>query len=209
MLDALTYQEMLRNIARNSERYGIENDTIGILFTRPDLETGRNILNSLEYYHFRKGKSINFYLPGYGAYWDDAYPDRKVVTEIDGVRWYFSNEMFVRFEENMERYSSWRYSGESELLLLEYKNHRISFENMMQFYLDQMLRDKVIFSIHNFFEKLFRLCQDKETLNEISGSFRCDKAKQITSNRILEKIPMGLGEIFTQEKYFCIKDMEN
>lgn len=102
---------MLRNIARNSERYGIENDTIGILLTRPDLETGRDILNSLEYYHFWMGNSINFYLPGYGAYWDDTYPDRKVVTEIDGVKWYFSNEMFVRFEENMERYSSWKYSG--------------------------------------------------------------------------------------------------
>lgn len=209
MSDALTYQEMLRNIARNSERYGIENDTIGILFTRPDLETGRDILNSLEYYHFRTGKSINFYLPGYGAYWDDTYPDRKVVTEVDGVKWYFSNEMFVRFEENVERYSSWRYSGESKLLLLEYKNHRISFENIMQFYLDQMLRDKIIFSIHNFFEQLFRLCKNKETLNEISGSFGRNKARQITSNHILEKIPMGLGKIFTQEKYFCVKYMKN
>ncbi len=206
MLDALTYQEMLKNIERNSERYGIKNDTIGILLTRPDLETGRDILNSLEYYHFRTGKSINFYLPGYGAYWDDTYPDRKVVTEIDGVKWYFSNEMFVRFEENIERYSSWKYSGESELLLLEYKNNRISFENMMQFYLDQMLRDKVIFSIHNFFEQLFRLCKDKETLIEISGSLGRDKARQITLNRILEKIPMGLGEIFTQEKYFCVRN---
>lgn len=72
-----------------------------------------------------------------------------------------------------------------------------------------MLRDKVIFSIHNFFEQLFRLCKDKETLNKISDSFGRNKARQITSNHILEKIPMGLGEIFTQKKYFCVKDMEN
>lgn len=41
MLDALTYQEMLKNIKGNIERYGIENDTIGILITRPDLDTGK------------------------------------------------------------------------------------------------------------------------------------------------------------------------
>lgn len=56
------------------------------------------ILNSLEYYHFRTGHSINFYLPGYGAYWtEEEYPDGKVVTEIAGVKWSFSNQRFVEF----------------------------------------------------------------------------------------------------------------
>ena len=64
MLDALTYQEMLKHIKWNVEQYGIEDDTIGILITRPDLTTGESILNSLEYFHFRTGKTINFYLPG-------------------------------------------------------------------------------------------------------------------------------------------------
>lgn len=38
------------------------------------------------YYHFRTGHSINFYLPGYGAYWtEEEYPDGKVVAEIATV----------------------------------------------------------------------------------------------------------------------------
>lgn len=58
MLDALTYQEMLRNIKQNMEYWGVKDDIIGILITRPDLNTGKNILDSLEYYHFRTGQLI-------------------------------------------------------------------------------------------------------------------------------------------------------
>ena len=208
MLDALTYQEMLKNIKGNIERYGIENDTIGILITRPDLDTGKSILKSLEYFHFRTGKTINFYLPGYGAYWNDTYPDGKVVTEINRVKWSFSNEMFTEFLSDLEKYSKWKYSGESELLLIDFKKGILSFDKIMQFHLDNMIRDNVIYSVHQFFEQLFRVCQDKETLNQVSNAFGLDKAKQITKERILDKLPVGLGNIFTQEKYFCVRNME-
>ena len=208
MLDALTYQEMLKHIKGNIERYGIENDTIGILITRPDLHTGKSILNSLEYFHFRTGKTINFYLPGYGAYWNDTYPDGKIVTEINGVKWSFSNEMFTEFLSDLEKYSKWKYSGESELLLVDFKKGILSFDKIMQFHLDNMIRDNVIYSVHQFFEQLFRVCQDKETLNQVSNAFGLDKAKQITKERILDKLPVGLGNIFTQEKYFCVRNME-
>ena len=53
MFDALTYQEMLKEIKKNSEKYGITDDVVAILITRPDLATGKDILNSLEYYHFK------------------------------------------------------------------------------------------------------------------------------------------------------------
>lgn len=199
---------MLKNIKGNVERYGIEDDVIGILITRPDLDSGKSIINSLEYFHFRTGKTINFYLPGYGAYWNDSYPDGKIVTEINGVRWYFSNGMFTEFVSDLEKYSKWEYSGESELLLVDLKKGNFSFDKMMQFHLDNMLRDKVIYSVHSFFEQLFRVCQDEDTLNQVSNSFGLDKVKQITKERILDKLPIGLGDIFTQEKYFCVRNMQ-
>lgn len=91
MFDALTYQEMLKEIKKNSEKYGITDDVVAILITRPDLATGKDILNSLEYYHFRTGHSINFYLPGYGAYWtEEEYPDGKVV-KVFTCRSYWSH----------------------------------------------------------------------------------------------------------------------
>lgn len=56
MLEAITYQNMLRDI--NSDE--IKEDTIGILITRPDLEVGKSILNSLNYFHHLSGNNTNF-----------------------------------------------------------------------------------------------------------------------------------------------------
>lgn len=78
MFDVFTYQIMLEEINRNARKKGVLNDSIGILITRPKLPMGKDILNSLEYYHFRTGKSVNFYLPGYGVYWNSDYPDSKL-----------------------------------------------------------------------------------------------------------------------------------
>ena len=47
MLEAITYQDVLNYIKNNR----LSEDTIGILITRPDLDTGKSILKSLNYYH--------------------------------------------------------------------------------------------------------------------------------------------------------------
>ena len=207
MFDALTYQIMLEEINRNAREKGVLNDTIGILITRPELPTGKDILSSLEYYHFRTGKSVNFYLPGCGAYWNSGYPDRNIVTTINNVDWSFSSQMFAQFIEELEKYSKWQYSGESELLLVELKEGILSYETTMQFYLDKMIRDSTIDSVEQFFEDLFRICKHKDTLKQISNTFGVDKAKQVSLDMLLENLPLGLGNLFTQEKYFCVKNM--
>ena len=209
MFEALTYQIMLREISENVEKYGILDDRIGILITRPDLPTGKYILDSLEYFHFRTGKSLNFYLPSYGAYWPNSeYPDGKVVTTIDGVNWSFSNQMFAQFISELETYSKWSYSGESELLLIELNNGILSYKNVMVFHLDNMIRDNVIKSIYSFFEQLFRICLDKETLDQISNSLGYNKLKQLSKKKTLNSFPFGLGKVFMQEKYFCVRNMQ-
>lgn len=209
MFDALTYQEMLKEIKKNSEKYGITDDVVAILITRPDLATGKDILNSLEYYHFRTGHSINFYLPGYGAYWtEEEYPDGKVVTEIAGVKWSFSNQRFVEFIEDMEKYSKWRYSGESDLIFAEVKNGRLSYERAMEFHLDNMLRDKAIISVNQFFEKIVRIGQEGRSMNQIGNKLGIDKGKQVVFDALLEKMPMHMGDVIKQEKYFCVKNIQ-
>ena len=209
MFEALTYQMMLKDINKNAQEKGVLDDSVGILITRPELPTGKDILNSLEYYHFRTGKSVNFYLPGYGAYWNSTdYPDKKIVTTIDNVNWSFSSRMFTLFIEDLEKYLKWQYSGESELLLVGLKEGMLSYEKVMQFYLDKMIRDGVIYSVNHFFEDLFRICKNREALNQISNTLGTNKIKQVSINALLEKLPLGLGKIFTQEKYFCVKNME-
>lgn len=152
---------------------------------------------------------MNFYLAGYGAYWPNSeYPDGKIVSVIDGVNWSFSNQKFVQFISELEKYSKWSYSGESELLLIELKNGILSYKNVMLFHLDNMIRDNVIQSIHLFFEQLFRICANKETMNQISNALGNNKLKQISKEKILENIPLEMGKVFMQQKYFCVKNIQ-
>lgn len=202
MFEAITYQNMLMDINRNQ----IKDDTIGILITRPDLEVGKSILNSLNYYHHLSGHNTNFYLPGYGAYWYGTYPDGQVVTKINGTDWSYSDQMFVGFINDLQNYSRWKYSGESELLMLEYKDGILSYDNMMQFYLENMMRDRVIVSVASFFQQLLDTCKEKKSLKEISNTFGKDKLIQVTKETVLNNIPSSLVNVFTQEKYFCVRN---
>ena len=173
------------------------------------MATGKDILNSLEYYHFRTGHSINFYLPGYGAYWtEEEYPDGKVVTEITGVKWSFSNQRFVEFIEDMEKYSKWRYSGESDLIFAEVKNGILSYERAIEFHLDNMLRDEEIISVNQFLEKIVRIGQEGRSMNQIGNKLGIDRGKQVVFDALLEKMPMHMGDVIKQEKYFCVKNIQ-
>ena len=204
MLEAVTYQQMLTNISCNEMR----EDMIGILITRPELNVGKEILESLNYYHHLSGKNKNFYLPGYGAYWYGTYPDGRVVARIDCVEWSFSDRMFIDFINELENYSTWKYSGESELLMLQYKNGILSYDNMMRFYLDEMLRDGAIVSIPTFFQQLFRILNKSETVNEASNILVGNKMIQIPKDLIMDNVPTIFSKIFTQEKHFCVGNYE-
>lgn len=72
----------------------------------------------------------------------------------------------------------------------------------------EMIRDGVIYSVDQFFEDLFRICKDKDSLNQISNAFGMNKAKQVSIDVLLDKLPLGLRNAFIQEKYFCVKNME-
>lgn len=204
MLEAITYQQMLQAI-KNSK---IQEDIIGILMTRPDLKVGKSILDSINYYHHATGNNLNFYLPGYGAYWYGQYSDGKEVCQIDGVTWSYSDKMFVEFINDLQKYSTWIYSGESELLLIEYREGRLYYDEMIRFYLENMMRDNVIFSIPAFFHQLFRICKKNDKLEQVSNTLGREQLIKVTKTTILDNVPSMLKNVCAQEKYFCVGNYE-
>lgn len=205
MLEAITYDSMLENI----KEHKIEQDTIGILLTRPTSKTGKDIVETLPYYHHRSGQSINFYLPGYGAYWYGAYPDEKNVTMIDGTQWSFSNQKYVEFIEAIEEHSRWKYSGESELLLIEYANGKLDYSNVLKFHLDAMLRDEAIPSINVFFESIFRYASRQKNLTQISDITGLKTLGQIMMDCILAELPKLFNGVIKKERHYLINDYAN
>ena len=202
MLEAITYDSMLENI----EEHGIEQDTIGILLARPTSKAGKDIVGTLPYYHHRSGKSMNFYLPGYGAYWYGDYPDEKNVAVIDDIRWSFSNQKYVEFIEALENHSRWEYSGESELLLIEYTNGKLDYSKVLRFHLDAMLRDNAIPSVNVFFENIFRYASRRKNISQISDITGLKTLGQITMDQILEELPGLFNGVIKKGRHYRIND---
>lgn len=198
MLEAIVYDSMLKNI----EEHKIEQDTIGILLTRPTSKAGKDIVETLPYYHRRSGKSINFYLPGYGAYWHGVYPGEENVAIINGVDWSFSTQKYVEFIEALEEHSSWKYSGESELLLIEYTNGKLDYSNVLKFHLDEMLRDGAIPSINVFFENIFRYASQQKSLTWLSDITGLKTVRQVTIDCILGALPQLFGGVIKKGRHY-------
>ncbi len=202
MFEAITFDLMLENIRENS----INSDTIGILLARPKSDAGESIINNLPYYHHRSGYNINFYLPGYGAFWHEMYPDEIDVVKIEGNQWSFSNQKFVEFISCIEGKSQWKYSGESELLLVEFRNYFFSFSNVLRFHLDAMLRDGVVPSINAFFEGLFREISRGRSLSQISGAAGVKTLGQVTVESVMEVLPSFFGGFIKKGKHYIVHD---
>ncbi|MBE6651454.1 MAG: hypothetical protein E7613_09110 [Ruminococcaceae bacterium] len=203
MIDAITYEDMLKHILENE----LIEDTVGILFTRPDLCTGKDILESLNYYHHLTGGKINFYLPGYGAYWNGSdYPDRNTVTCIDGVDWLFSCKAFVDFVNDLEDVSKWEYSGESELLLISYHDKILDFSKTIVFYLDEMLRDETISSVSSFVTELNRRVKRNNSIMSISTFGASRRVSKEIVEEIIESMPKFISNPLCKGKHYLHRD---
>lgn len=203
MIEAITYADMLEHIRNND----LVEDTVGILLTRPDLQTGEEIMGSLNYYHHLTGYNINFYLPGYGAYWNDAeYPDMRFAADINGVSWSFSDKAFVSFVNTIENVSRWKYSGESELLLIPYHDKNLDYSNVAVFRLDAMLKDDAISSISNFITCLSRNAKHNNSVNSLALKGATKSVAKTLAQGLIDKALKDFPNPIRKGKHYICKN---
>ena len=203
MIEALTYKDMLDHIRKND----LVEDTIGILITRPSLATEKDIVGELEYYHHLTGHGINFYLPGYGAYWNpEEYPDMKVVTKIDRTEWSFSNKAFVEFINALEEISRWKYSGESELLLIPYHDGKLDFSSVAVFCLDAMLKDEAISSVSRFITELSRSVRRNNGVKSIAAKGVAKCVTKAIAQEMIDIFLKNVSKALKRGRHYVCKD---
>lgn len=188
---------------------------IGILLARPAHKIAREeILNDLENFHVKSGDSIDFFLPGYGAYWDDRYSkDKQVVATIRDTDWYFSNILFVQFVHELEKSIKWRYSGECELLLLSVDRNSsdsdpLSFSAGITINITELINDKLISSVANLFYKIFNAVGNNRdlSLRQLSNQLALANGQKAFFD-FLSIIPKadGLIQTYGRLKQYAVK----
>jgi phage pi2 protein 07 len=141
-------------------------EVVVILFANPNKPfVKNNILNDIAYANERSKRAINFFYAGYNDERKNGNPDEiEIEIEIDapkGKKWYFNVKTFIDFISRIENDSKWEYSGETELLLLDFRDGELHFDKSLVIWLDRDVREKRIYSVSNLFENIYRIVRSK------------------------------------------------
>ncbi len=160
MFGIVNFDEVIAITVNKCKNYSPDRERrmVGLLFLKPTSKlVAAEILASGEYFHARTGKEIDFFLPGYGP--RDWESDDKVFDiNIGETGFVLRMADFVSCIKSLQQDSTWKYSGETDLLLLDVivKNGALppafDTENVICCNLDSLIENGAITSIHGFLE---------------------------------------------------------
>lgn len=219
MLPAWNIEEIVATLAHAFERRypsgGIR--LVGLLFAPPESSLGKSeIIKSLDYFHHRSGNTIDFFCAGYRRYGQEKQfvVEREVTS--DSSPWYFNIIEFETLRKEIQKNSSWKYSGEADLILLNAtiseSSHDIALDwsSAVCCDLERMKKDKAIESTRRFFEDIFRFVDEYEGENpvwDLSDEHVFIKAKSGLKRLILSVLPRPLRELYSEAKHLVVRDI--
>lgn len=173
-----------------------------------------DIIKRFGYLDSRTGEKLHIYCAGYGAYWNDSYaPDKEdvgIAKYNNGVsfKWEFSQNRFALFVDELEQVTSWKYSGGTELILL---NSDADYSNCIIFKIEEMIKDKIIDSANEILEALIQ--HSRSETNSLS-KFSLNGAGKQTADEIVDSVVSCLPKpfetlrnIWKKGKHYTLVDM--
>jgi hypothetical protein len=205
MFAASTYEEIV-SIERNIENQ----EVVVFLFVKPNDQAALDIIKEFEYIHYNSGKYCSIYAIGYTNDFtkknDRNY--RKISSVLDSD-WYFSNKAFVEFKNALESRIGWKYSGETEVLVLQNNPGKIdplNFQNYIAIDINKGIREGYIDSFQLFMETLVRSSKSKVCVKTITRDLRKSRIsiKDIVKDTINDskKIPLPVKKIVSDRLFY-------
>lgn len=133
---------------------------LGLIFGRPTCKIFRDeLLPDRGYYNLRSGANIEFFYMGY------ANPDAEYLSVGHFDDNDFSETFFVSAVEDFEERTSWRYSGQSDLILLNSfftpkQAVRLDFRNVFAIQLEDAVDSRLIKSGKALLEDVMRTSRE-------------------------------------------------
>ena len=189
----------------------IENQEIVVfLFVKPNDQMALDIIKEFEYIHYNSDKYCSIYAIGYTDNFtkkNDRY--YKKVDFVLNSDWYFSNKAFVDFKNTLENRIGWKYSGETEVLILQNnpgKRDPLNFRNYVAIDVNKGIREGYIDSFQMFMEVLIRSSKSKVSTKGIISDLRQERIsiKSIVQDTISEckKVPTPIKKIVSDRLFY-------
>lgn len=184
---------------------------IGILFAPPYTKVaGERIVPRLGYLNARTAEYIHFFCAGYGGYGfaEDAIPIDKVrYSNGSVIPWGFSQHKFAEFVNDMETTTSWKYSGEADLILV---GSHLEFSDAIVYDIEAMLKDGAIDNPARLFEAIIAYARssgmDASTygLSDKEGLRRFGEA---ASGAIIDMLPKPFQKLWNRGVHYRVQNL--
>ncbi len=205
MFAASTYDEIIEY-----ERQIENQEIVVLLFVKPTSQDAVDIIREFEYIHYNSSKYCSIYAVGYSNdFQKQSDTHYRKIYEILNSDWYFSSKAFVEFKDNLEKRIKWKYSGETEILVLKNnpgKHDPLNFTNYIAIDVNKGLKEGYIDSFQRFMESLVRSAKSSVTAKEAMFEIRKSRVsvKEIILGAIddSKKIPNPAKKIIKDRLFY-------
>lgn len=205
MFAASTYDEIIQQ-----ERLIENKEIVVLLFVKPTNQAAIDIIQEFEYIHYNSSNYCSIYAIGYSNDFEKQTDKHyKKVSELLNSDWYFSNKAFVEFKNNLEERIKWKYSGETEILILQNnpgKTNALNFTNYVAVDLNKGLKEGYVDSFQRFMESLVRSAKSSVATKEVISDIRRSRVsvKNIVAEAIddCKKIPKPAKQIMKDRLFY-------
>ena len=180
-----------------------------ILFAPPFSAVGRDgVIPRLGYLDQRSGKAIHFYCAGYMGYAHKKdFPDMVEIgtmtyRDSTEIPWSFSQREYARFVGDFERRTTWRSSGEADLIVL---GPKVDYDDCLTFDFGRMVADGAILGSSELFEALIRYAEAHPAGTPSSFSDR--KLPGLLGAAIAEALPGYLGNALKAGRHYAVRSI--
>lgn len=193
---------------------------IGIVFAPPYTKiAAERIVPRLAYLNARTAAFIHFFCAGYGGYHfaDDAKPIEELRYD-DGtvIPWGFSQTKFAEFVSELEASTSWKYSGEVDVLLIEPKfgfssrEPDLNFSAAIVYDIESMLKDGAIDHPSRLFEAIISFARSRgfgSTADGLSNKEGIRLLGQTAAEAIVELMPGPAQRLWKRGVHYRVQDL--
>ena len=177
---------------------------------RPTNQDAIDIIREFEYLHYNSSRYCSIYAVGYSNdFQKQSDTHYRKICEILNSDWYFSSKAFVEFKDNLEKRIKWKYSGETEILVLQNnpgKHDPLNFINYVAIDVNKGLKEGYIDSFQRFMESLVRSAKSSVTAKEAMFEIRKSRVsiKEIILGAIddSKKIPNPAKKIIKDRLFY-------
>ena len=192
-----------------AERLPVPVRPVGLIFGRPTCKSFKEeLLPDRGYYNLRSGANIELFYMGY------ADPDAEYLTVGDFDENDFSDASFVSAVSDFERRTTWKYSGQTDLILLNSfftpkQNVRLDFSNVFAIQFEEALESKLIKSARALVEEIMRVSREypsEDVVMKVSDVVFLRNARQSFLSWLMGLLKMKAEDLGNAYRS-CVRDV--